>query len=219
MTTLSSLIQTKFDDSFDYFNEANPIESMRNLDQIQIERKEKELESKRFIKPGFEQQYTLDYLHLGKREQKKRNKEERSKTAGSNWFDIKAPELDENIKLDLEVIKMRRALFKKHQYKRKATEEISPHFHLGKVIEDGREFYSSRIPRKQRGTSIVDELIKDTQFMKSSKERFNKIIMKNNEFKKEKAIRQKKIKKIKKKFTQKKGALKSEGKWKNLNQK
>ena len=108
---------------------------------------------------------------------------------------------------------MRRALFKKHQYKRKATEEISSHFHLGKVIEDGRDFFSSRIPRKQRGTSIVDELIKDTQFMKSTKERYSKIVTKNNELKKEKAIRQKKIKK---KLANKKGEFKkSEGNWKN----
>ena len=195
MSTFSSVIQTKLDDTFDYFDELNPIESMRNLDKIQIERKEKELEDKRFIKDGFEQQYTLDYLHLGKREQKKRNKLERSKDAGPNWFNIKAPELDDKIKLDLEVIKMRSALFKKHQYKRKATEEINSHFHLGKIIEDGTEFFSSRIPRKQRGTSIVDELIKDNQFMKSSKERYTNIITKNNEYKKEKAIRQKKIRK------------------------
>lgn len=212
MSVFSSSIQTKLNDQFDYFNEADPMESMRNLDRIQIERKEKELEAKRFIRPGFEQQHTLDYLRVGKREQKKRNKEERAQNAGPDWFNIKAPELDENIKLELEVVKMRRALFKKHQYKRKATDEINPHFHLGKVIEDGSEFYSSRIPRKQRGTSIVDELVKDSQFMKSTKERYGNIIAKNNEYKKEKAIRQKKAKK---QLAKKRGALKSEGKWKN----
>lgn len=212
MSVFSSFIQTKLDDQFDYFNEADPVQSMRNLDRIQIERKEKELAEKRFIKPGFEQQYTLDYLRVGKREQKKRNKAERAQNAGPDWFNIKAPELDENIKLDLEVIKSRRALFKKHQYKRKATDEINPHFHLGKVIEDGSEFYSSRIPRKQRGTSIVDELVKDSQFMKSSKERYGNIVAKNNEYRKEKAIRQKKAKK---QAAKKRGALKSEGKWKN----
>lgn len=206
MTTFSSSISARIDDAFDYFNESNPLESMRNLDKIQVERREKELEDKKFVKSGFEQQYTIDYLNLGKRERKKRNKEERSKTGGSDWFDIKAPELNDDIKLDLEVIKMRGALFRKHQYKRKATEEISQHFHLGKVIEDGREFYSSRIPRKQRGTSIVDELIKDNQFMKSAKERASKIYSKKVQLKKEKAIRQKKIKKqmmMKKRKTEK----------------
>lgn len=212
MSVFSSSIQTKLDDQFDYFNEADPVQSMRNLDRLQIERKDKELADKRFIRPGFEQQYTLDYLHVGKRAQKKRNREARAQNAGADWFNIKAPELDDNIKLDLEVVKMRRALFKKHQYKRKATEEINPHFHLGKVIEDGSEFYSSRIPRKQRGTSIVDELVKDSQFMKSTKERYGNIVTKNNEYKKEKAIRQQKVKK---QLARKRGALKSEGNWKN----
>ena len=61
----SSSIRTKINDSFDYFDESNPLESMRNLDKIQIERNEEQLEDKKFIKKGFEQNYTIDYHHLG----------------------------------------------------------------------------------------------------------------------------------------------------------
>ena len=43
MAVFSSSIGTELDDTFDYFNEADPVKSMHNLDRMYVERKEEEL--------------------------------------------------------------------------------------------------------------------------------------------------------------------------------
>lgn len=168
----SSSIQCSAEERFDYFDPADPVGSMQKLGQTYLARKEQELQSKRVVKEGLEQEYTLDYYRLGQREAKKRRKHERNETTGSAWFDMKAPELTDEVKRDLEIIQMRRALFRKHQYKRKATEKAPDHFHMGKVVEGTGDFYSSRLPRKERAKTIVDELIKDAQFQRNAKQRY-----------------------------------------------
>ena len=37
---------------------------------------------------------------------------------------------------------------------------------MGTVIEDATDYYSARIPKKQRKGTIVDELLSDNQFRK-----------------------------------------------------
>ena len=38
---------------------------------------------------------------------------------------------------------------------------------IGKWVEDPADFYSSRVPKKQRKQSVVDELLADAEFRKS----------------------------------------------------
>merc|ERR1712098_283255 len=55
---------------------------------------------------------------IGKKKAKKLRKEEREKTKGKDWFNMSAPEMTEERKLDLEVIQMRGATDPKRFYKK-----------------------------------------------------------------------------------------------------
>merc|ERR1711936_1381103 len=55
---------------------------------------------------------------LGKKALAKQKKAEREKTKGSDWYDMKAPEMTDEVKRDLEVLQMRNALDPKRFYKR-----------------------------------------------------------------------------------------------------
>lgn len=193
-TTFSSIIRCDAEDAFDYFDSADPLGSMQRLGQSYVQRKQSELQEKQVVSDGFEQKYTLDYYRLGKREAKKRRAVERAVTAGDDWFGMKAPEMTDEVKRDLEVMQMRRALFRDHQYKRRATDKKPEHFSLGTVIEGSGEFYSSRLNRRDRAKSLVDELIKDASFQRNAKQRYERIAMANADKKMAKAMRKKQAK-------------------------
>lgn len=91
-------------------------------------------------------------------------KEARSK----EWFKITKPEMTEDLKRDLLVLKNRKYLDPKRFYKGEKW-EIPENFQVGEIVEGVGE-YGGRMKRKQRGETIVDELLKN----KESNEWFNK---------------------------------------------
>lgn len=103
---------------------------------------------------------------LSKRQEKKLRREERSKTKGSKWFDMKAPEMSEQMKNDLTILQYRRALDPKRFYKAPDLKALPKFFQTGKVIESPADFYTSRVPIKQRKATLVDELLADAEFRK-----------------------------------------------------
>jgi hypothetical protein len=209
-STFSSSIQCDVENTFDYFDSADPLGSMQRLGQLYVKRKEDELNEKRVVSDGFEQKYTLDYYRIGKREAKKRRKSQVAGTAGDDWFHMKAPEITDEIKRDLEVIQMRRALFRDHQYKRRATDKAPEHFQIGTVVEGSGDYYSSRLTRKERSKTLVDELLKDASFQRNAKQRYERIAMVNVDKKKARALRKKQSKR--RELVRKKSAGKE---WKN----
>uniref|UniRef100_A0A0K0DX09 Fcf2 domain-containing protein n=1 Tax=Strongyloides stercoralis TaxID=6248 RepID=A0A0K0DX09_STRER len=92
-------------------------------------------------------------------EKKKERKFNREKTAGKGWFDMKSPEMTDEIRRDLEVIQMRGAIDPKAHYKKNVSSELPKHFQIGTIIETKADFYSSRLTNKERKRTIVDELL------------------------------------------------------------
>jgi len=86
-----------------------------------------------------------------------------------------APELNELALNDLKVIKMRSAIDTKRFYKR---EKFKPgtKLQMGKVLDSPGDLYSSRIPKKQRKKTLIDELLADTAFKSNIKKRYVEII-------------------------------------------
>lgn len=105
-----------------------------------------------------------------------REKQIKSKdsTSGDKWFNMKAPELTPEIKRDLLVIKHRSALDPKRHYKKEKW-ETPKHFQMGTVIEGNTEGSSARLNRKARGTTLVDEILKDEDSLKYFKRKFSEI--------------------------------------------
>ncbi|CAG8446943.1 16822_t:CDS:2 [Acaulospora morrowiae] len=106
---------------------------------------------------------------------KKEKRKLREATAGPGWFDMPKPELTPEVKRDLQVIKLRDVLDPKRFYKKDSSKTIPKYFQVGTIIEGPTEFYSSRLPRKERKQTIVDELMADDQAKKYYKRKFLEI--------------------------------------------
>lgn len=130
---------------------------------------------KSIVKPGFEQLETVPPYELTKKLQDLKRKE-RAKTKGKDWFNMRAPELTPEIKRDLQILKMRSVLDPKHFYKKNDLKVLPKYFQMGKIMDSPVDYYSSRLTKKERKKTIVDELMADAQFAKYNKRKYKEII-------------------------------------------
>ena len=112
---------------------------------------------------------------LGKRALARQKQQERSKTKGSDWFDMKAPEVTEEVKRDLEVLQMRNAIDPKKFYKKNDRNVLPKFFQIGQYI-DGPLDRNTSNEKKSKKKSLVDELMADAEFKKYNKRKYTEII-------------------------------------------
>ena len=60
--------------------------------------------------------------------------------------------------------------------KDKVIEFFSSFIQIGHVVDSAVDFYSDRIPKKDRKKTLVDELLADAEFRKFSKRKYVEII-------------------------------------------
>ena len=113
---------------------------------------------------------------VGKRKLKKLKKEERERTKGKDWYDMAAPEMTEERQRDLELLQMRGALDPKRFYKKSDWKTLPKYFQVGTVVDSAANFYTDRVPSKQRKKTMVDELLADAEFKKYNKRKYVEII-------------------------------------------
>ncbi|CAG8564654.1 8625_t:CDS:2 [Funneliformis caledonium] len=106
---------------------------------------------------------------------KKERQKLRESTIGPGWFDMKKPEITPEIKRDLQIIKLRNVLDPKRFYKKDNTKGLPKYFEIGTIKEGPTEFFSSRIPRKERKQTIADELLADQKSKSYFKRKFSEI--------------------------------------------
>lgn len=120
----------------------------------------------------------LETLKAGEEKKKKLSKKERrlerEKTAGKGWFDMPKQEITPEIKHDLDILRMRHVLDPKRHYRSLGKHEFK-YFQVGTIKEGPTEFFSSRVARKDRGKTIVDELLADNQAREYHKRKANEI--------------------------------------------
>ena len=86
--------------------------------------------------------------------------QEKKATAGSDWFNLPRTDLTPELKRDLQLLKMRNVLDPKRHYKKENAKTNAPEFsQVGTIIEGPTEFYSSRIPNRERKNTFVDEVL------------------------------------------------------------
>merc|ERR1712137_281253 len=105
-----------------------------------------------------------------KRQKKKKQREERERTAGPGWFNLPATTVTPEIERDLQVLQMRNLIFKDRFYKK--SDPLPKYFQVGTVVDAPVDYYSSRLTKKQRSTTFVDELLKDSEFKKYTKKKY-----------------------------------------------
>ncbi|KAI9299215.1 Fcf2-domain-containing protein [Neoconidiobolus thromboides FSU 785] len=99
-------------------------------------------------------------------------KKEKEANAGKKWFNMEAPEMTEELKKDLQVLKLRKVLDRKRFYKKDNKSLQSKYFQVGTIIEDKSEFYSGRLAKKDRKQTILQEVLHDKQAQTYFKDRF-----------------------------------------------
>lgn len=80
-------------------------------------------------------------------------------------------EITPEIKRDLQVIRLRNVLDRKRHYKKSDSKDPT-YFQVGTVIEGPTEFFSSRLTKRERKQTIVDELLADDEARGYYKRRF-----------------------------------------------
>jgi len=132
---------------------------------------------KSIIKSDFERLHVVPPYELSKHQLKMHKRREKRKMGtDAGWFNMHAPEITPEIRHDLEILRMRSVLNPKHFYKKNDMKALPKHFHVGKVMDSSMDFYSSRLTKKERKKTIVDELMADAEFTKYNKRKYKEII-------------------------------------------
>ncbi|NWH96225.1 TDIF2 protein, partial [Aegithalos caudatus] len=156
------------------------------------EKKKDQLLQKSVITPDFERKECVPPYRESLHQLKKQRRAEREKTTGDGWFGMKAPEITSELKNDLKVLKMRASLDPKHFYKKNDRDGLPKYFQVGTVVDSPIDFYHSRIPKKQRKRTIVEELLADSEFRRYNKKKYQEIMSEKAAFAAGKRHRKKK---------------------------
>ncbi|XP_004841618.1 deoxynucleotidyltransferase terminal-interacting protein 2 [Heterocephalus glaber] len=113
-----------------------------------------------------------------KEEEEDENSEEEPSDSdrSDGWFGMKAPELTDELKNDLKALKMRASMDPKRFYKKNDRDGFPKYFQIGTVVDNPADFYHSRIPKKQRKRTIVEELLADSEFRRYNRRKYSEIM-------------------------------------------
>jgi len=125
---------------------------------------------------GMEQDHNLPEYNMSDNRKKAIRKAERAKTKGPAWFNMPAPEITEELKNDLQILKMRSVLDPKRHYKKNDMEVLPKYFQVGTVMDSALDHQNERLTKKERKRTIVDELMADANFTRYNKRRYTEII-------------------------------------------
>lgn len=150
------------------------------------------------LTPGFEKRDCVPPYSESLRRLKARRREERSKTKGPNWFGLPAPEMTEELKRDLEVLRMRHVLDPKRFYKKNDLKDLPKYFQVGTVVDSPADFYHARVPKKDRKQTMVEELLADAEFRRYNKKKYNEAMARQQRVSKKATKHMKRLKRHKK---------------------
>ncbi|KAM4636438.1 deoxynucleotidyltransferase terminal-interacting protein 2 [Discoglossus pictus] len=146
------------------------------LKKMKENRNKEEILKKSIITPDFEKKESVPPYRESVNKLKRMRKEEKEKTTGQGWFDMKAPEMTEELKNDLKALKMRSAMDPKRFYKKNDRDGFPKYFQVGTIVDNPVDFFHSRIPKKERKRTIVEELLADAEFRRYNKRKYQEII-------------------------------------------
>ncbi|KAM4548082.1 deoxynucleotidyltransferase terminal-interacting protein 2 [Odontesthes bonariensis] len=155
-------------------SKSKPVSS--SLKKLKEKKIQDEAMKKSVIGPDFEKKDAVPPYSESKQALKLKHRAEREKTTGDGWFNMKAPEISQELKEDLHVLKMRGSLDPKRFYKKNDRDGFPKYFQVGTVVDSPVDFYHSRIPKKERKRTMVEELLADANFRHQNKKRYQHIM-------------------------------------------
>ncbi|KAL9610654.1 MAG: hypothetical protein Q9167_004663 [Letrouitia subvulpina] len=101
-------------------------------------------------------------------------KREPKPDAGPQWFHM--PTTDPSLKRDIQLLKLRGVIDPKRHYKQEPKKSSLPRFaQQGTVIEGPTDYFSARIPNKERRTTFVEEVLAQEQETGYFKKKYGEI--------------------------------------------
>ena len=84
--------------------------------------------------------------------------------------------LSPGVKSDLHLLKLRSVLDPQRHYRSEGIRPSAPEFsQLGQIIQGPTEYFSSRLPNKERKKTLVEEVLANEQFTSRFKRKYNEI--------------------------------------------
>lgn len=136
---------------------------------------DKLLQKSAVLKPEFESLHSIPPYEVAQRKLRKLKKIEESKQL-KNWYGLPSTEMTEEIKNELEVLKMRSVLDPKRFYKKNDLSVLPKYFQIGKVVSSPLDYYNERGMKKEKKKTLVDQLLAEAEFNKLNKRRYKEII-------------------------------------------
>ncbi|XP_058495297.1 deoxynucleotidyltransferase terminal-interacting protein 2 [Solea solea] len=147
-----------------------------SLQKVKETKIQDEVMKKSVIGPDFEKKEAVPPYSESKHAVKLKNRVERQKTTGDAWFNMKAPEITQELKGDLRVLKMRSSMDPKRFYKKNDRDGFPKYFQVGTVVDSPVDFYHSRVPKKERKRTMVEELLADAEFRQTNKRKYQQAV-------------------------------------------
>uniref|UniRef100_A0A8C6SJE7 Fcf2 pre-rRNA processing C-terminal domain-containing protein n=1 Tax=Neogobius melanostomus TaxID=47308 RepID=A0A8C6SJE7_9GOBI len=135
-----------------------------------------EVMKKSVIGPDFAKKEAVPPYKESKHALKLKHRTERAKTTGDSWFNMKAPEITPELKGDLQLLRMRGSMDSKRFYKKNDRDGFPKYFQMGTVVDSPVDFYHSRVSKKDRKRTMVEELLTDAEFRQTNKKKFHAIV-------------------------------------------
>ncbi|KAK4692520.1 hypothetical protein P7C71_g4709, partial [Lecanoromycetidae sp. Uapishka_2] len=101
---------------------------------------------------------------------------EKKATAGPDFFNMPRTNLTPELKSDLQLLKMRSILDPHQHYKKDNAKSLVPKYsQVGRIIEGPTEYFSSRLPNKERKKNFVEEVLANDKSRGRFKNKYNEI--------------------------------------------
>lgn len=97
----------------------------------------------------------------------------KTNTAGPGWFHMRPSASTAELQADLHLIRNRNYLDPKHFYK--SSDKFGTFLQRGTVIEGASEFYSSRLTKKQRKETLLQEVLADAETAGWAQQKYKKM--------------------------------------------
>lgn len=97
-------------------------------------------------------------------------------TAGSGWSDLPRTTLSSELRSDLKFLELRNVLDPHRHYRSDNLRALAPKFsQIGQIIEGPTEYFSSRLPNKERKRTLFEDVLAKEKSTGRFKKKYNEI--------------------------------------------
>jgi hypothetical protein len=118
--------------------------------------------------------YSIKPLNYKFLEQKTR-REENAKTTGDAWFNMKAPEMTEELKEDLKAVQLRHVIDPSRFYKKMDRNNLPKFFQMGTIMDNITDGKKNRLKSSEIKSRLVEEFLEEDKEKNYSIRKFEEI--------------------------------------------